>query len=284
MWKHLSAAVLGVALVATQARPPVVIRRESDLRPLLLRPGVVSLLAKSQRPLLVDLLWLRTLNAIGEPDSERKNRALYDYAVFLSDVDPRLYQAYAYIGINVPSRRGRGWVNADLADDLFGRGLKQFPTDLRLMLFRAGNYYLGLRDFVRASDTYLAASRLPDAPHYLAPLAVRLRAHQDPRGAIEFTTALLAQTIDADVRKDLEQKLHDLQVEEQLQEIDRAIAAYQSKWGQRPARIEDLRMAGFDIPATDIYGGELRIKDGSAYSSSLEKRVKLFYDPNDDSD
>ena len=151
MLKHLVVAVLAVVLVASQSRPPVVVRRESDLRPLLLRAGVVSLLAKSQRPLLIDLLWLRALNSIGDPDSERKNRALYDYAVFLTELDPRLYHAYLYIGLNVTARRGREWVNADLADDLYGRGLKQFPTDLKLMMFRGANYYMALRDYGRAA-------------------------------------------------------------------------------------------------------------------------------------
>lgn len=283
MWKHFSVAVIGVLLVASQARSPAKIRRESDLRPLLLRPGVVSYFAKSQRPLLIDLLWLRALNSIGDPDSERKNRALYDYAIFLSDLDPQMYQVYSFIGINVPSRRGRAWVNADLADNLFARGIKQFPTDLRLMLFRAGNRYMGMRDFVGASDLYLAASRLPDAPPYLAPLAVRLRAHNDARGAIEFTEAMLEQTATPDVRHDLEQKLYDLRVEEQLQEIDRSIVRYREQWGQPPQRLEDLLMAGlYRGPTTDVYGGMLSLRDGAGYSTSLQKRVKLFYDPHND--
>ena len=281
MWRHLTAGLLSVLLVASQARRPVTVRRESDLRPLLLRPGVVSSFAKSQRPLLIDLLWLRALNSIGERDSERKNRALYDYAVFISDLDPRMYQVYSFIALNIPSRKGRYWVHSELADDIFARGLKQFPTDLRLMLYRAGNQYLGMRDFAAASDTYLAASRLPDAPRYLAPLAVRLRAHQDARGAIEFTEALLEKTEDPALRTDLEQTLRDLRVEEQLQEIDKAIATYKEQWAHAPQSLEDLRLTGaYAGPTTDVYGGELSIRDGAGYSTSLQKRVKLFFDPN----
>jgi hypothetical protein len=124
-----------VAVLLALASPPPLTERPSDLRPVLLRPSVARTLSRPYVPMLVDLLWLRSLNAIGQRDSVSKNLALFEYAQTLTDLDPRFYQAYTYLGLNIPAAVDRTWHGGELASALFRKGLVSFPTDLRLHLY-----------------------------------------------------------------------------------------------------------------------------------------------------
>jgi hypothetical protein len=277
MGKFASAAV-AVCILTLLSRPPNRVVREADLRPLLLRPGVVSRLAQFQRPLLVDLYWLRVLNAIGDNESDRKNRALYDYGVFLTELDPRFYHAYLYVAINVPSSRGRTWVNNEQAEDLLTRGIKQFPLDVRLQTIRAGFRLVHMHDYAFAAQAFAEAAMLPGAPPLFGPLAVKLRAHANTETALEVARNMLEATQDPERRAEFEAQVHDLQLELELKQVDAAIVEYNKRMMRPPTSLTELREAGlYSGPGVDSQGGQIGIgADGLATSTSLLKRVRLY--------
>lgn len=270
---------IGVGLMVLGSRAPDTKLRESEFRPLLLRPALARTISRPVLPMLVDVLWLRTLNAIGLRDSTQKNHALYEYGVALTEIDPRFYEAYKYIGLNVPYAYARNtWANAEESSDMFRRGLKVFPTDLRFHIYLGFNLFHRERRFIEASDVFLAASKLPDALDYFVPLALRLRSHGgSPEEAISITEQLLASEPDEAVRGLLEERLADLHVEVVLQRVDKAAEGYKAKTGREATTLAELRSEGlYAGPDRDPLDGEISLKDGKATSTSITRRLEIY--------
>lgn len=276
----IACVVLGLALVVATIGPPRRLTRRADLQPLLLRPVVARTVSKPFLPLLIDLYWLRTLNAIGLEESIEKNRALYDYGRTLIELDPRFYTVYTYVGLNVTYRTGRTtWVNADLAEDMFKRGIEQFPRDMRLHLYLGYTLYYVERKYKEASAVFLAGSKLEGAPGWMAPLAARLLSTSgEANEALAIARKLLDETTDEQARAEFEKRIAELEVEVVLQQVDAAIQRFVEKYQQKPASIDQLVAEGlYRGPLVDPSGGQVYLdKDGRAFSTSLERRYEVY--------
>lgn len=280
MIRHSASFLAGLAVVALTAQPPTPNLHEQDFRPLLVRPAFARTVSKPFVPLLVELLWLRALNAIGNPDNEQKNRALYEYGLVITDLDPRFKLAYEFIGLNIPYAVARNtWAGGDLACDVFRRGLKVFPTDLRLHLYLGFSLMHHQRKFAEASEVFARASRLPDALAFMAPLATRLKAHSGaPEEALEMTREMLKSDLDETLRAEMESRAQELEVEIVLQQVDRASVAYLKAYNVHAKTTLDLRNAGlYDGPLVDPLGGLISLEeDGKATSTSLKRRLEIY--------
>lgn len=271
--------LLGAGLMALGYQAPETKLKESEFRPLLLRPALARTISRPVLPMLIDVLWLRTLNAIGLRDTAQKNLALYEYGVALTEIDPRFYEVYKYVGLNVPFAAGRDtWVNAAEASDMFRRGLAAFPGDPPFHIYLGFNLFHRERKFLEASDVFLAASKLPNALDFFGPLAVRLRAHGgSPEEAIAITRQLIDAEADEAVKGMLEQRLGDLYVEVALQRVDRAAAAFKAQRGHDATSLQELRDAGlYDGPERDVLEGEIGVKDGKGTSTTLTRRFEIY--------
>jgi tetratricopeptide (TPR) repeat protein len=225
-------------------------------------------------------MWLRALNAIGLKDSEAKNRALYEYGVAISDLDPRFKLSNEFIGLNIPFSVARNtFSGGDLACDLFRRGLKTYPTDLKLHMYLGFSLFHHERKFAEAAEVFANAAKLPDALPYMAPLAARLKAHSGAaEEALELTQQLIAEEDDEAVRAELQGRIDELQVEVALQRVDRAAKAYYERTGHVPQSLGELRVLQlYDGPDFDPLGGEISIQpDGKATSTSLARRHEIY--------
>lgn len=278
--RALLIVVAALVAVAFTARPPTPPTHPQDFRPLLLRPAFAQTLSKPFLPVLVDLLWLRSLNAIGLKDTEQKNRALYEYGVVLSELDPRFKQVYEYLGLNIPFAVARNkFTGGDLACDLFERGLKVFPTDLKLHMYLGFSLFHHERKFAEASDVFARAARLPDALPWMAALATRLKAHSGAaEDAVELTRQLLATDLEDEVRAQLEKRLEELQVEVVLQQVDKSAKAFfdaNGRWPRDMAELEASRLYTGEL--FDPAGGLISLQpDGKATSTSLKRRLEIY--------
>lgn len=273
----LSAAV---ALVAVTARAPTKPLHPQDFRPLLLRPALARTVSKPWLPMLVDLLWLRSLNAIGLRDSEQKNAALHEYGVVITELDPRFRVAYEYIGLNIPFAIERNkFSGGELAADMFERGLKQFPNDVRFHMYLGFSLFHHSRRFKEASEVFARAARLPDALPWMGPLAVRLKSHSGAaEDAVLLTQELLESETDDALRAQLEERLADLAVEVVLQRVDRAVQAFVAAEHRQPTDLNELVRLGYYTDAlVDPIGGFISLDpDGKANSTSLKRRMEIY--------
>jgi len=272
--------IASLICVGIASRPPKTPGHEDQVQPLLFRPALTRTITKPFLPLLVDVLWLRSLNAIGLKDSEQKNHTLHSYGVAITELDPRFHTAYEFIGLNIPFPVARNvWSGGDLACDMFRRGLKVFPNDMKLHLYLGFSLFHHQRAFSEAADVFFYAATLPGALPFMAPLATRLKAHGGaPEDALDMTKSLLSSTLDEDVRAQLEQRIVELEVEVLLQAIDRASRAYFESVGHWPTAVEQLQRAGlYDGPVADQTGAFILIDpEGKATTSAIQRRLEIY--------
>jgi hypothetical protein len=275
-WLVLAAAL---AVLPFLVAPPGVARKESEFRPLLLRPAFAKTVSKPMLPLLVDVLWLRALNAIGLPDTAEKNVALFEYGKALAELDPRFFQVYEYIGLAIPYAVARNtWVGAHESSEMFRLGLKAFPTSMKLHMYLGFELMHRERKFDEAADVFAAAARLPDAIDFMAPLAARLTAQVGKTDeGLEFTREMLAHATDETARRVLEQRVHELELERVLQAIDRAAQVYKERHGRWPW-IDELRAEGlYTGPMTDEDGSTLEVDEqGRGKTTAQYRRLEIF--------
>lgn len=278
--KQALVALVALALLGVASSPPARELHPNDLRPVLIRPGFARTVARPFVPLLVDLMWLRALNAIALRDSEAKNRALYEYGVAITDLDPRFKLSYEFIGLNIPFAVARNtFSGGDLACDLYRRGLRVFPEDIKLHVYLGFSLFHHQRKFSEASDVFARAARLPGALHYMAPLAARLKSHAgEADDALQLTKELLAEETDESVRAELEARIGELEVEVVLQQIDRISLTFYERTGHVARTLDELRVLGlYSGPDVDPAGGIISIQaDGKATSTSLTRRLEIY--------
>lgn len=279
MGKFVALALVLSGLAFT-SRPPTPPLHPHDFRPLLLRPALAQTISKPFVPALVELLWLRSLNAIGLKDSVQKNQALYEYGVVLSELDPKFYQVYEYLGLNIPFADKRDhFVGGDLACDLFERGLKAFPQDRKLHMYLGFSLFHHQRKFGEASDVFARAARLPDALDWMGPLATRLKAQTGKaEDALQLTHDLLASNLDDEVRAQLEKRAQELAIEVVLQRVDRAAEEFTKSVGRPPRDFAELKDQHFYEGAfLDPSQGFISLDaNGKATSTSLERRMEIY--------
>lgn len=231
--------------------------------------------------MMVELLWLRALNAIGQKDSLSKNLALYEYAQLLTDLDPRFREAYVYLGLNIPYAVDRVWQGGDRSSAVFRKALKTFKTDMRLHLYLGYSLMQHERKYLEAADVFADAAKLEDALPFMAALATRLKAHGgDAEQGLALARELASSATDESLRAEMEQRAADLEVEVQLQRGDRALARYREDHpGAGRVSLEMLQASGYyDGPLEDVHGGTIYIResDGKVLSTSLDRRLELY--------
>lgn len=245
------------------------------------RPEVVRRLAAPALPLVTELFWLRTVNAVGAAQSESEHRALYDLGRFVTELDPRLEGAYWFVAIVLPFQKSRNqWLFGDLSNDLITRGLEAFPTNLKLKLLRAYNTYFYLHRPAEAGHLFSEAARDPAAPPYVGLLATRLLGE----GGDVDQGLLVAQTLLESAESDEERaafkfRIRQLQTERVLQRIDAALARFRVAKGREPLSLYEVVSEGLLSPDAleDPSGGHLYVDgEGNAQSDAYLDRLRAY--------
>jgi hypothetical protein len=156
-----------LSMVTAMARPD---------QQLLFRSGpALKKLSLGYDSLLADIYWTRAVQYYGARVSHPG--ANYDLLWPLLDVtttlDPHLIVAYRFGAIFL-SEPYAGADRTDLAIELVKRGIAANPGEWRLGTDLGLLYYLRMRDYPKASQAYLDASRNPDAPLWTKLMAARI--------------------------------------------------------------------------------------------------------------
>lgn len=151
------------------------------------------------------LLWLRFLQQTPPRKVEPGQVSwIYRDLDVVTLLDPAFYPAYesggAFLSVITEDKLG--------AEKILLKGIREFPRRWRLYSYLGYHYQFEMNDPLRAGETWLAGSRLPDAPPILA---LRASSHlakvQNVEAGIEFLENLLKQATDPGVRGKLEEKL-----------------------------------------------------------------------------
>jgi hypothetical protein len=247
--------------------------------------GTIRLLASASRhPSLAfgfraavsDAVWLKAVQVAApfrmtEPEFLHLGLLLDTVVHF----DPRFKVPYLLGGISL----GESPNHAGEALKLLDLGHRQYPKDWQMLFYAGYIRYFTLGDPVGGGTMLQEAAGLPDSPPYFPFLASRMLAEgREPRTALSFLTAMLAQETDPARRARLERRIGEVAVERDLQMLEVAIGQYHTRTGRNPRVPGDLVAAGIlrKVPA-EPFGGRYRIApDGSVASTTMKERLKVF--------
>jgi hypothetical protein len=236
-------------------------------------PALVARAALSYRTLLADVYWLRAVQYFGRTKLSTDPRKQYDLLYPLLDLttslDPRFNVAYRFgaIFLAEPSPGGPG--RPDLAIELLEKGLRSQPNRWELAEDIGFVWYWWFDDHERAASWFTRASRMPDAPEWLAPIAAVTLAQGGNRDSSRQLWREIARTAEADwLRGTATLRLSQLDAMDQLDQLRMVADRYQERTGRESFTWYDVIDEGL-IPGVPVDPA------GSAYVFSEQGLVTL---------
>lgn len=244
----ISVPLLFLALAALQVRIDAKTRSSAQQgEEIFLRSGpVVKKLSLGYDSLLADIYWTRAVQyyggRVGTPGA--KFDLLWPLLDVATTLDPHLIIAYRFGAIFL-SEPEAGANRTDLAIVLVKRGIAANPKEWRLGTDLGLLYYLRLRDYLQAAETYLETSRNPAAPVWTKLMAARIA---QKGGSFETSRMIWGQlyesTNDPSIKKNALLQTNSLRAQEDEMHLDELTAEYVRRFGHNPATLQEMVVAG----------------------------------------
>lgn len=251
MWAILAALALGAAVLLAPDR----MVEEGDSAP---PPEAVTRVAALGRShAAADVIWLRTVQLIGDPKAERRRWPSLEHWVDLTTrLDPAFATPYffgAALLVGDPKR-------VAIADQLLERGQAAIPNDFSFPMMRGYIAYFGRLDPAGAAAQYRAASRLPGAPRYLEAFATRLETQAHNCTELLRNLSALAAAETPERRRAMLAEREPIAIGCVEGSLKNAAGAYRNRYG-RDGTLEELRAEG-------LLSGQLYAPPGQCWKLS----------------
>jgi hypothetical protein len=184
-------------------------------------------------------------------------------------LDPKLLVAYQFGGIFLSEHPPGGAGRADVAVELVKRVIAANPSEWRLCHELGFLYYARLKDYQKASDTFLEGSRNPAAPIWMKIMAAHIAEHGESLETSRFIWAELCDsTKNESVRKTALEHVQTLDAEIASRRLNEIWGDYWKKFGRFPASIEQLRdEPPWDAPAQSPQPVKNRLKQAKTLTA-----------------
>jgi tetratricopeptide (TPR) repeat protein len=208
-------------------------------------PRVVRAMALGFDDLVADVYWMRAIQYYGRRDEAARRKVPYKNLAALLDIvttlDPKMVDVYrvgtTFLAEPEPIGAGKPQESIRLLD----KGIAQLPEEWRLRYDKGFVYYLYMRDYRKAGETWLAASRIPGVPPWMEGLAAN---SLNQGGAMETARNLwrrqLEESTRADLRDNAKNHLDSIQVDETIWTLEFLLEKYKAARGAFPPRLVDL--------------------------------------------
>ena len=269
----LGGATVGILAVVERQRPAMVRAAELAYLP---KGEYLRVAVLGYRQMAADLIWLKAVQHFGELKQTTEGYLWAYHAVdVLTDVDPKFSFAYQAAGIVLGV-----WANLPRESiALLTKGMRHNPEVWQLPFYVGYDYFYEVHDPVQAAKYLRIASELPGAPAYLPKLAARMTVEAgDPDAALEFLQRLYQQLQDERLRESLVQRMKEVVAERDIRFLEEGVRRYKSRYGKRPANLNDLVTKGIiqQIPEEPLGGVyELKPSDGTVASTGLRQRLRV---------
>lgn len=229
------------------------------------------------RHIVADAIWLKAVQGLsGRQQTRDGYMGAYHATDVVTDLDPKFVHAYQYTGTVLG-------VLAGLPEEsvaLLKKGIHHNPNVWRLPFFLGYDYFYELHDPVSAAKYFRDASLLPDAPGWLAGLAVRMAAEaNDLEAALEFLRRLYLQATDDQMKEGLAHRIREVTAERDIRILEQAVRTYQSRMGKFPKTLDELVISGIltTVPP-DPFGGSYQLSPskGTVGSTGLHERLHVY--------
>jgi hypothetical protein len=279
------------AAIALQYARDRVRRGEPGEEPFLyVRSGAaLSRMALGYDALLADVYWIRAVQYFGGQPLAARARLEHDLLYPLLDItttlDPYFNIAYRFGAVFVAEgapRPGR----PDLAVALLEKGARLMPDRWQYPYDIAFIHYWWLHDYPGASAWFTRASRIPGSPEWMPGLAAITLAKGGDRTGARFLWRQIFDTAEQEyMRRTAEHRLVQLDVLDELDRLNAALARVATETGTRPRSWEPLARRGWlrRVPPADPDGTPYEIdpRTGEARLSTRSKYYPLPLDTPD---
>jgi tetratricopeptide (TPR) repeat protein len=205
-------------------------------------PKLLKHLSLGYDGLLADIYWTRAVQYFGD----RLDRGAEHYDLLgplleiTTTLDPHLLVAYEY-GTNFLAANGRQPYRAIQLSEF---GIRNNPNEWRLYYGMGFVYYMNLKDYAKASESFLRGSQVPDAHPFLKVLAAQMAERGgDIQTARMLWTTTFQTTKDRDIRGNAVAHLRALEVDEDVTILEKLVSRYRDKTGHLPQSFSDLEAA-----------------------------------------
>lgn len=270
--KLLALALLG-SLTALAARAVGTARERPYDIAVVPRSAAARWLSLGHPTLAANLMWLRAVQYIGEPQANRRGwDKLHPVVDLVTDLDPRHGYAYQVAGVMLGSVGRVAESNAILE-----KGSRALPDRYALPLLRAFNAFYYEDDWSAAGRWAEVAARARGAPPHLRQTVLAYYAKGNRAdAAVAFLEEARRTTTDDESRKALDEQLARARYESAASAIDAAVERYRARNGIGPLWLARLVDDGY-LPRLPIdpYGGRWTLDgDGLAASTAGPARYR----------
>ena len=226
--------------------------------------------------LVACIYWTRAVQYFGQRHYWRAQtyNELAPLLEITTALDPHLYPAYQFAASFLAPAPPDGAGQPDRAIQLMEYGIRNNPDNWRLYYDLGFVYYTQLKDYRRASAVFQAGSKVKDAHPFMKVLAALTAEH-----AQDFKTARLlwSETYDSTnqtiIKQNAVEHLRAIRVDEDVTNLEQAVARFNADNGRFPATMWELASAGH-LPGVPVD------PDGNPYELTLDGHV-LVHQPDD---
>ncbi|MDI3467539.1 MAG: hypothetical protein OJF50_006360 [Nitrospira sp.] len=228
------------------------------------------------RQVVADLIWLQAVQHIGaKRDTQLGYTWTYHAVDVLTDLDPTFVPPYQATGLFLGVLVGRH----EEGVAILNKGIRHNPTSWQLPFLAGYISYYERCDPAAGGEFFRMAARVPGAPAYLPQLAARMTVESgDPSAALEFLDRFSRSVTDERVREALFRRMKEVVQEQDLRLLEESISRYRTRYGQAPAKLEDLMLHGIitRLPVDPLGGQyELNSLTGAVSASSTRERLRI---------
>lgn len=225
---------------------------------------LIGALTGEFKGLVADYLLLEAASFIGSRQSFSATSEDWDAATLLlkqsNFLDPYFRNTYLLAQGSLP------WQAKKYDDTLaiLERSRKHLTWEWLPGFFLGFDHFYFLKDNLTASKKLMEASKIPDAPVYLATMGSRLAAEAGQiRAAIDFLTVMYEKTEDEQVREQLKKRILAFQGIKMLQD---AVSRFKSEYSRMPDTLDEL-VATSIIPFLPVnpYDRPYTLKEGKVH-------------------
>lgn len=166
---------------------------------------------------------------------------LYPLLDITTSLDPQFNIAYRFGSILLSEGFPNGPGNPEQAMTLLNKGIREMPNKWQYYHDAGFVQYWWKRDAQAASDWFLKAAKLPEAPNWLEPLAASVLAEHGEGDAARELWLQLAETADHDwIRKAANRGLMQLDAEVHITLLEAGVQKFYEMNGRFPATWREM--------------------------------------------
>jgi tetratricopeptide (TPR) repeat protein len=234
-------------------------------------PKLMKLLAGEYGTLAADLYWTRAVQYYGGKrlGQDTNLDSLWPLLDLATTLDPNLLPAYRFGATFLSEPEPRGAGRPDLAVKLLERGIQANPEYWRLYQDLGNVYYLDMKDFAKAVQTYLEGSKIPGARPWMKVMAARFLEKGDSREtSVMLWTEVYESSTDEALKENARVNLQLLRSDEDIEHLNEILQQYAAREGHSAKSFRELMQA-------KMMPGEPLDPTGHVYGIGADGKARL---------